>query len=157
MTRRRRWAHATLAWSLVFAAPHLYWMAGGRWGLAGQASAADEALSQPWFYAYNLLAAVLALVGAGVALWIARDATSARVRRVLRAVARAASLLLLARGAIGVTLLAADLARGVMDSPLILVAVEPWFVLGGVLFGMVAARATEREATTGRRRSREGR
>jgi len=135
------WSGVTCAWSLTFAAPHFYWALGGRSGLGVEALAADEALGQSWFFAYNLLSGVLAIAGAALAVMLLRVAARReRTARVLRAAAWAACVTLSLRGVVGITDLAFQFARGVMDSPPILVAIEPWFVVGGMLFGVLAAR-----------------
>ena len=64
------WAAAVVLWSLVSAAPHLYWAAGGRGGLGAESRAADTALTQGWFLGYDLRAAVLARTGAAVTVWL---------------------------------------------------------------------------------------
>ena len=138
----RWWSAATCVWSLVFAAPHFYWAAGGRAGLRAEAGAADAALSQSWFAAYNLATGVLAVVGAVVAVLLLR--APGDFLRVLRAAAWVACAVLFLRGVVGMTGLAVEAARGVINSPPMLVAIEPWFLLGGVLFGVLAARTKPR-------------
>jgi hypothetical protein len=124
-------------WSLVFAAPHFYWALGGRAGLASQAAAADVALQQRWFAAYNLLAGCLAIFGAMVAAVLTLGWGGRRVRRCLLVATAAASVVLLARGLVGLTLLAVSLLQGTLDqqTPLVLLAIEPWFLLGGLAYG----------------------
>lgn len=65
---KRVWCVAVVTWSVIFAAPHFSWALGGRAGLGAQAAAADAALQQGWFAAYNLAAGFLAVLGAGMAL-----------------------------------------------------------------------------------------
>jgi cytochrome b subunit of formate dehydrogenase len=124
-------------WSLLFAAPHLYWALGGRAGLAGEAAAADVAFEQSWFAAYNLAAGCLAISGAMVAAVLTMGWGSRRVRRCLLIATAAACVVLLVRGLLGLTLLAASLVQGTLDerTPPILLAIEPWFVLGGLAYG----------------------
>ena len=50
------WAVLVGIWSLIFAAPHVYWALGGRAGFGTRAAAADAALQQGWFATYNLAA-----------------------------------------------------------------------------------------------------
>lgn len=138
----RWWSAATCVWSLAFA-PHFYWAAGGRAGLGAEAGAADAALSQSWFAAYNLVVGVLALVGAVVAAMVVRPPGEWTLR-VLRAAAWIACALLSLRGVIGLTALAFEAVRGAIDSPPMLVAIEPWFLLGGILFGVLAAKSRRR-------------
>lgn len=133
------WGGVACVWALLFAAPHFYWAAGGRWGLGAQAAAADQALQQRWFFTYNLLVGVLSVGGAVLAVALARPHREGPVRRLLRAAAWVACGVLALRGAVGVAALSLDVATGALDSPLVLVLMEPWFVLGGIAFGGLAA------------------
>ncbi|MBA3620706.1 MAG: DUF3995 domain-containing protein [Euzebyales bacterium] len=132
---------AACLWSLVFAVPHFYWAAGGRGGLGAQAAAADEALGQSWFFAYNLVVGVLAVAGAATALVLGGRVGVVRMWRPVRGVAWSASVVLFVRGAVGMVDLGLQFAGGVLDSPPMLVAIEPWFLLGGYLFASLARRA----------------
>lgn len=134
------WCVVVGAWSLVFAAPHFYWALGGRAGLGPQAAAADVALQQTWFAVYNLAAGGLGIVGAIVALALAMDWGGHGVRRWLLIAAVAACAILLLRGALGLTLLGVSLLDRTFDeqAPAVLLAIEPWFVLGGVAYGGMA-------------------
>lgn len=142
------WCVLAGLWSLVFAAPHFYWALGGRAGLGDQAAAADAALQESWFAAYNLAAGCLAVLGAVVATVLAMDRGSQRVRRWLLVAAAAGSVMLLLRGAVGLTLLAVSELDGRPDekTPAILIAIEPWFVLGALAYGgmVLAQRKTWR-------------
>lgn len=109
-------------------------------GLGGEALAADEAFGQSWFFAYNLVTAVLAVAGAAAAVVLATQDPDRWLCRLLRSAAWVAAAALLLRGAVGVLGLGLQLVRGTMDSPPILVAIEPWFLVGGFLFGALAAR-----------------
>lgn len=138
--RGQVWCWAAGVWSLIFAAPHFYWAAGGRAGLGSQAAAADAALGQTWFAAYNLAAAVLGVFGAVLASALARQWGNRLFRRWALAAAVLAGVVLLLRGVVGVALLAIDPTDGVLDdqTPPILLAIEPWFVLGGLAYGLMA-------------------
>jgi hypothetical protein len=72
------------------------------------------------------------------------------VRRWLLAAAIAASAVLLLRGMLGLTLLAVSALQGSSDgqTPAILVAVEPWFVLGGLAYAGLALHQ-RKSATAG--------
>ena len=141
------WCLLTGGWSLVFAAPHFYWAFGGRAGLGSQAAAADAALQQAWFAAYNLAAACLGVTGAVLALALASSRGGPRVRRWLTGAATAAAVVLLLRGLLGLTLLAVSMMQDTLDpqTPTILLVIEPWFVLGGLLYGAMAL--TQRRAS----------
>ncbi|WP_176946321.1 DUF3995 domain-containing protein [Blastococcus aurantiacus] len=129
------WLLGIAGWALAFAAPHLYWAGGGRRGLGEETSAADDALATPWFAAYNLVVAVLAVVAGVLALALFRRGVGLRARPWVRRTALAAATVLLVRGALGVVLLLVDAVTGTdgQAPPLVLLAVEPWFVVGGCL------------------------
>lgn len=138
----RRWCWAVGTWSLIFAAPHFFWALGGRVGLGTNSAAADQALAQPWFASYNVLAGVLGVGGALLALVLSSQRGSPSVRRWLLVAAVVAGVALLLRGVLGVTLLALDVLGGGLDRqvPILLLAIEPWFVIGGCAYlGMAAA------------------
>lgn len=140
MSARRLWCWATGVWSAVFAAPHVYWAAGGRAGLGSQAAAADAALEQTWFAAYNLVAGGLGVLGVVLAFTLAERWGTGRLRRWLLAAATLAAAVLLLRGVVGMALLAMEFEEAVLNrqAPPILLAIEPWFVLGGLTFGLMA-------------------
>lgn len=146
----RGWCALAGVWSLVFAAPHFFWAVGGRAGLGTAAAAADAALQQGWFAAYNLAAGCLGIVGALVALALARG-VGPRARRWLLTASIVASVVLLIRGALGLTLLGADALGRTPDDqmPLVLLLIEPWFVLGGVAFGGLVLSQRRAAARTG--------
>lgn len=139
MTARRGWCLAAGGWSVVFAAPHFYWAVGGRAGLGSQAAVADAALEQPWFATYNVAAGGLGVLGAVLALTLLQRWGTGRLRRWGLAAAALASALLVVRGLLGLTVLVMGFDGDVFNGsvPAILVAVEPWFVIGGVAFGLM--------------------
>ncbi|MDL5159752.1 hypothetical protein [Actinomycetospora termitidis] len=129
----RAWGVALAVWCLVFAVPHVAWALGSRAGLGGETAAADAALSTGWFATYNAVTAVLALAGVVVGLATALGPAGRHLAprwwpRVLLGVA----VLLVLRGLVGLTGLVIDLLGSGITSPPVLVAIEPWFVLGGV-------------------------
>ncbi len=148
---RLLWCVLVGAWSLGFAAPHFYWALGGRAGLGVQAAAADAALQQSWFAIYNLAAGCLGILGAVVAVALATMWGGRRVPRWLLVAATVACIVLLLRGALGLTLLGASVLSGTFDeqAPLVLLAIEPWFVLGGLAFGGMALSQRKKPAVVG--------
>lgn len=136
-------AIAAAAWSIVFAAMHVYWASGGRGGLGTAAAEADEAFSTTWFSAYNAVVAMLSLAGAVVAASTA-VATSPRTARLLRRASWAAACVLIARGGLGIVFLLIDLAAGGLDPrpPMVLLLIEPAFVVGGIAYAAVARGMT---------------
>ncbi|SDS48985.1 hypothetical protein [Microlunatus soli] len=107
-------------WALVFAALHVIWAAGVPIGLGATPP------MRGWFLAYDVAVAAGCLIGVAVALW---------GRRWMLIVVGAVPLV---RGLIGIGLLVQQLITGSYSADPTL-WVEPWFVLGGVLF-MIAAR-----------------
>lgn len=125
--------------SLAFAAPHFHWALGGCAGMGAEAAVADVAHRRDWFAAYDLVAGCLAVMGAVVTLALARSRGGPQVRRWLLVATITASVVLLLRGTLGSALLAVDALQGRFDtrSPAILLAIEPWFLLGGCAYGAV--------------------
>ena len=139
-------------WSLVFAAPHFYWALGGRAGLGAEAAAADAALRQGWFAVYNLAAGCAGLLGAVAGVVIATGVGGPRLRHWLLVAAGIAGVGLLLRGGLGLTLLGVGMLSGTSDGqvPLVLLAIEPWFVLGGLAFGGLVLSHRREPAGAGR-------
>lgn len=133
---------AVAVWSLVFAAPHVYWAVGGRAGLGVQAAAAESALATTPFFIYNLVAVGLATGGAVLAIVLATRSTGSRLRRPLLFAAGMGSAVLLVRGGVGLVMLAVSALNGTFDeqTPAVLVAIEPWFLAGGVAFAWMVSR-----------------
>jgi hypothetical protein len=121
-------AYAAAAWGLSFAAVHAYWAAGGTGGLEGErvtgALLAIDVVAIP----LCLVAAVLGLATVHPSLWPAP-------RWTLRAGAWTAGVLLGLRGLTGVIQTALGQSG---DAPWGVVAADPFFLLGGLLFGAVA-------------------
>lgn len=125
----RLWPFLTAVWCVLFAVPHVYWAFGGRKGLGSQADDADVALGTWWFAAYN--DAVIVACMAGVVLCVAAFRTGGLpLRRLCLLVAVALWL----RGLVGV----AGLVVGTARTPLVLLLVEPAFVVGGLLWWRMA-------------------
>lgn len=130
-------AVVALVWSLLFAAIHTYWSLGGRGGLGSSARDADDALSTRWFAIYNATIVVLSLGAAVIAFLSARAGASPKVKSWLRPLALITGAVLVARGSLGVVLLLID-RGGSDDMPLLLLLIEPWFIVGGLAFLAVA-------------------
>lgn len=139
-SRRAGWfAYAAAAWSLIFAAPHVWWALGVSWAFPGDADDFERAFDRTWWLVYDLVVALLCLVGAGVALALVQPWGRALPTRLLRAAVWSGSVLLLLRGALGVVPMVWSLLAGASDDvhPWAYV-IEPWFVIGGVLFSLAA-------------------
>jgi len=147
---RLLWCLLAGGWSLIFAAPHSYWALGGRAGLGAQAAAADAALQQSWFAIYNAAAGWCGILGAVVGGVLATTWSGRRVRRWLIVASTVACVALLLRGALGVTLLGVSALSGTFDrqTPWILLAIEPWFVLGGLAFGGIVLSQRQKQAVS---------
>lgn len=147
---RGLWCLIAGGWSLVFSAPHFYWAVGGRGGLGVQGAAADAALEQPWFATYNLVAGGLGLLGAVLAFTLWRGWGGSFVRRWGRTAATVAAAVLALRGVVGLTLLTMEFEATVLDGqmPPVLLAIEPWFLVGGVSFGLMARSSRQPRALT---------
>ena len=134
-------ASAAAAWSLIFAAPHVWWALGVSWAFPGNADDFARAFDRTWWLVYDLVVAVLCIVGAALALALVQPWGRALPAKLLRAAVWSGSALLLLRGALGVAPMVWSLLRGTSNElhPWSYV-IEPWFLLGGILFGL-AARA----------------
>ncbi len=140
---RRRWpgwaAYAASAWALVFAAVHLYWALGGTAGLPKGMSVDMN----PALFVIDVLAVPLSVVGALLALSLVRPWGRLFPHRLLLASAWAVCALLVIHSA--PTLVEGGLVvTGLRDAELpvlewwSLFVYEPWFLVGGVLYGAAA-------------------
>lgn len=136
----------------LFAALHLYWALGGSVGLAESAGRQVAQQRPGWFVALGLYGVAALLLGAaGVGLAVARGAGLGRRRWVLPLVTAGIAGVLLLRGVAVHLLLLSDTAYGggaisAAQRTWTLWVWNPWFLLGGVLFGLatVAARPAGR-------------
>ena len=139
----RRWpgwaAYAAGAWALVFAAVHLYWALGGTAGLPNGMSVGMN----PALFVIDVLAVPLCVVGALLALSLVRPWGQLFPRRLLLTSAWAVCVLLIVHSA--PTLVEGGLVvTGLRDAKLSvlewwsLFVYEPWFFVGGLLYGAAA-------------------
>jgi hypothetical protein len=141
-TWRTRWAgYAACAWALAFAAVHLYWGLGGAAGLPPGRSLADNTA----LFVIDLVAIPLCLAAAALALALARPWGGRLPRWLLLGGAWGAAALFVVH-ALPTVVDAAILALGrrpralTAEDRFSLFLYEPWFLLGGVLFGAAAWR-----------------
>ena len=154
----RHWAHGAAVWAALFAALHLYWALGGALGLAESAGAELAGRRPGWFVAAGLYGVAVLLTGAaGLAVLLARLPRSGRWRWLLPLLgAGVAAVLVLRAVAVHLLLLSDAGYGGGAISPAqrtwALWVWNPWFLAGGVLFGL-AALAARRAGPSGRRLS----
>jgi Protein of unknown function (DUF3995) len=140
---RRRWpscaAYAATAWALAFAVVHLYWALGGTVGLPRGMSVGMN----PVLFVVDVLAIPLCVVGALLALSLVRPWGRLFPRRLLLAGAWAVCALLVVHSAptlVDDGLVAVGLRNGSLSSleRWSLLVYEPWFFVGGALYGAAA-------------------
>lgn len=140
---RRRWpgwaAYSAGAWALVFAAVHLYWALGGTAGLPKGMSVDMN----PALFVINVLAVPLSVVGALLALALVRPWGRLLPRRLLLASAWAVCALLIVHSAPtlvegGLVVTGLGDAKPSVRERWSLFVYEPWFFMGGVLYGAAA-------------------
>ncbi|GAB7029638.1 DUF3995 domain-containing protein [Streptomyces sp. NPDC021749] len=140
------WGRLACLWATAFAGLHFYWAVGGDAGLS--LSAGPLATERPlWFVVAGLWGVgVLCLLGALLAWLLARPGLQGVPALLARWLGRGVSALLLARG-IGIeVLLLTDSAH--LDASVsagqrawTLVLWNPWFIAGGLAFGLATLRS----------------
>lgn len=123
-----RSAHSAGAWGLLFAAIHAYWALGGTGGLEGERVTGGLLVIDVIAIPLCLLAALIAYATVRPSLWAAPA-------WMLRAGAWTAAVALGLRGLTGLAQTA--LGQG-GDVPWGVAAADPFFLLGGLLFGAIA-------------------
>lgn len=139
----RRHGYLAAGWAAAFALLHFFWALGGEAGL--DVSSGEQLASErpAWFVAGGLWGVgFLCLIGSAVAVGLQRRGVRGRRWRMLRLLGRAICLLLLVRGIlVEVLLIAGVSAVGEVSAAQkfwTLAVWNPWFILGGVLFGLAA-------------------
>lgn len=137
------WGRVACAWAVAFAALHFYWALGGDWGLS--VSAGPLAEERPaWFVVVGLWGVgLLCLLGGALGWLLARPRPDGLVGSLIKALGWAVCAVLLVRGAVVEVLLLTDTAGPEIDvSPeqrlWTLVLWNPWFLAGGLVFGLSA-------------------
>lgn len=136
-------SYAACAWTVCFAAPHVWWALGNSVGFPGGEESFHTFMSSTWLYVYNV--AVIALCAAALVLTIQLLRPTARVprRRAMHLAVWIASGALLSRGVAGL------MVDGTSDP-----IWWPTFLTGGILFGGVAWFAKIPGSEVSERRSR---
>ncbi|MFG2222822.1 DUF3995 domain-containing protein [Streptomyces sp. NPDC048644] len=137
------WGRIACAWAVAFAVLHFYWALGGSWGLS--VSAGPLAEERPgWFVAVGLWGVgLLCLVGGSLGWLLAGPRPRRPAGRVITALGWCACAVLLARGILIEALLLTDAAgQEINVSPQqrlwTLLLWNPWFLVGGLAFGLAA-------------------
>ncbi|MFE6690501.1 DUF3995 domain-containing protein [Streptomyces sp. NPDC057743] len=137
------WGRGAGAWAVAFAALHFSWALGGSWGLS--VSAGPLAEERPgWFVAVGLWGVGgLCLVGGGLGWLLARPRPGGPTGSAVKALGWCACAVLLVRGiAIEVLLLLGTAGPELDISPAqrlwSLTLWNPWFLVGGLVFGLAA-------------------
>ncbi|GAA0459569.1 DUF3995 domain-containing protein [Streptomyces stramineus] len=143
------WGRIACWWAVAFAALHFYWAVGGDAGLS--ISAGPLATERPlWFVLAGLWGVgALCLLGALLAWLLARSRLRGAPARLARWLGWGAGALLLARG-IGVEVLLLtnatqlDTSVSAGQRAWTLALWNPWFIAGGLAFGLAARRSGRR-------------
>ncbi len=114
-------------WSVLFAAPHTWWALGIPAGFPGGEASHHVLMSSTWRYIFDVIVILLCVFAVIVALTLLRPPDRVRQRWIPHAAAWIACGMLSLRG------LAGMVVDGASDP-----VWWPTFLLGGVLFGLVA-------------------
>ena len=118
-------------WALIFAALHISWAMG--WYIGLDAESARKAFERRWFLAYDLIAAGLCVLGAGLALALIQSWGRRLSRLLIGVLAWGCAGILILRAGAGVIYLAFLAAVGNNISS-VLSFWDWWFCLGAGLF-----------------------
>lgn len=119
--------YAAFVWSTLFGLIHIYWAAGGTLGFEGKTM--GKAL-----FIINLVAIALCIIAAFTALALVQAWGRRFPSSLLLTSAWGACVVLGLRGCVGII-------QSLLDSEslsLLLIIVEPFFLLGGILYGLLA-------------------
>ncbi|MFJ3389881.1 DUF3995 domain-containing protein [Lysinibacillus sp. NPDC086135] len=119
--------YAAFVWSTLFGLIHIYWATGGTLGFEGQTM--GEVL-----FIINLVAIGLCIIAAFTALALVQAWGRRFPSWLLLILAWGACVVLGLRGGVGII----QSLSGSDSLPLLLVIVEPFFLLGGILYGLLA-------------------
>jgi hypothetical protein len=120
-------ALAACAWTVLFAAPHTWWALGITAGFPGGEDGYNQFMSSTWRYMYDVIVVLLSVTGMLVVVALARAPEQTPRRWLPHSLAWFACGLLSLRGVAGL----------VVDGTADLIW-WPTFLLGGVLYGLVA-------------------
>ncbi|MGA5499329.1 DUF3995 domain-containing protein [Streptomyces cinereoruber] len=144
--RTALWGRIACGWAVAFAALHFYWGLGGGVGLS--VSAGPLATERPlWFVVVGLWGVGgLCLLGAVLAQLLTRSDLRGTPAAVTRWLGWGVSAVLLARGVVIEVLLLtgsayADASVSEQQRAWTLTLWNPWFIAGGLAFGLASLRA----------------
>ncbi|WP_175615787.1 DUF3995 domain-containing protein [Piscibacillus halophilus] len=131
LNKAKQWlvftGYVAFAWSMLFGLIHIYWAAGGTIGFEGRKM--SEVL-----FMINLLAIVLCFLAAFIALALVQAWGQNIPKWILFTSTWTACVVLTLRGGVGIT----QSMLQPETPPLLFIIVEPYFLLGGILFGLSA-------------------
>jgi hypothetical protein len=120
--------YSAFVWSVIFGLVHVYWAFGGTAGFEGRAM--NETL-----LIINWIAIVLSVVAAILAHAMVH-AWGRRIRSwILLTLSWGATIVLGSRGVLGIS---ETLLNPELEIPLLVMIFEPLFLIGGILFGLLA-------------------
>jgi hypothetical protein len=126
--RLRLWlGYSASAWAVLFAAPHVWWALGAPAGFPGGEASYRTFMSSRWLYFYNLAVIALCIAAVVLTLKLIHSSGEAPRRHAMRTAIWLGSGALLIRGIAGLVV------DGASDP-----VWWPTFLVGGVLFGVVA-------------------
>lgn len=125
--------YAACVWAFIFGVVHVYWAIGGTVGLQGNSMTG-------LLFIINVVAIPLCFVAAIVAVGLVRSWTHYLPHWMWLTATSGAGLLLTLRGGVGLL----QTMASENHVPLLLVAYDSWFLLGGILFGMVSITIRQR-------------
>jgi hypothetical protein len=134
LTRLRTWiGTGACAWAALFAAPHAWWALGAPMGFPGGEASYRQFMASPWLRLYNLAVIGLCIVAVILTTKLLGAANEGRRRPIIRVAVWVGSAALLVRAVAGLVV------DGSSDP-----VWWPTFLVGGLLFGSVAATAGSR-------------
>lgn len=120
-------SYAVCAWAMLFAAPHIWWALGVRFGFPGGDSSYDVFMGATWRVVFNLFVIALSVLTIVIAVTLQRPLAGVKRRWIPLTAAWIGAGLLLLRGVAGM------IADGLEDP-----VWWPTFLMGGILLGAMA-------------------
>lgn len=124
---------AILILAVMYAAPHLWWMAGISYAFPGDAADFEEAFERAWFSVYNLVTTGM-VIGGALAVVVLERYRGLRWRRAVWVLVLLGSIALLLRGVLGIV------TSIPVTSSTTAWFWELWFLTTGLLYALGAWR-----------------